>query len=127
MVARGAAAGLAVPGPEPGQPDVGPTAGARRPRRGAGGRDRQTRVAAHLAAQLRHPPARTERRHPRDPSSARNRHTLPATTRSRDEFTIRFILDAARRCSSSGNTPIAGLIWSLFLSPTDRSPASLRG
>ena len=58
---------------------------------------------------------------------ARNRHILPATTRSRDGSTIRFILDAARRCSSSGDTPIAGLIWSLFLSPTDRSPASLRG
>ena len=94
---------------------------------GAGGRDRQARLAAHVAAQLRHPSARTERRHPRDPGPARNRHILPATTRSRDESTIRFILDAARRCSSSGNTPIAGLIWSLFLSPTERSPVSPPG
>ena len=52
---------------------------------------------------------------------------VPATTRSRDGFTIRFILDAARRCSSSGNTPIAGLIWSLFLSLMERSPVSPRG
>ena len=38
------------PGPEPGQPDVGPAALPRRARRGAGGRDRQARVAAHVAA-----------------------------------------------------------------------------
>ena len=127
MVARGAAAGMVVSGPEPGQPDVGPSTRARRPRRGAGGGDRQARLAAHLAAQLRHPPARAERRYSRDPSVARNRHILPATTRSRDGSTIRFILDAARRCSSSGNTPIAGLIWSLFLSLMERSPVSPRG
>ena len=61
----------------PGQNPVNPMSarqlGARRARRGAGGRDRQARLAAHLAAQLRHPSARTERRHPRDPGVARPR------------------------------------------------------
>ena len=65
--------GLALPRPEPDQPDVGPPARARRSRRGAGGGHRQARLAAHLAAQLRHSPARTERRHPRDPGPARPR------------------------------------------------------
>ena len=73
MVARGAAAGLALSGPEPGQPHVGPPTGARRPRRGAGGRDRQARLAAYAAAQLRDPSARAERRHSGNPSPARTR------------------------------------------------------
>src|ERR1700733_11401616 len=73
MVAGGAAAGLALPRPEPDQPDVGPPARARRSRGGAGGGHRQASLAAHLAAQLRHPSARTERRHPRYPGSARAR------------------------------------------------------
>ena len=58
---------------------------------------------------------------------ARDRHILPATNRSRDGSAIRFILGAARRCSSSSNTLIAGPTWSLFRSPTDRSPAFPRG
>ena len=41
---------MVVSGPEPGQPDVGPPNGARGPRRGAGGGDRQARVAAYVAA-----------------------------------------------------------------------------
>ena len=36
------------------------------------GRDHQARVAAHVAAQLRHPPARAEHRYPGDPGSARS-------------------------------------------------------
>ena len=36
-------------------------------------RHRQARLAAHPAAQLRHAPARAERRHPRDPGVARTR------------------------------------------------------
>ena len=113
----------------PGQNPINPIAPAqpRRHRRQDPGGHLQARLAAYPAAQLRHPSARAGRRHPRDPGVARNRHILPATTRSRDGSTIRFILDAARRCSSSGNTPIAGLIWSLFLSPTERSPVSPRG
>ena len=86
------------------------------------------RVSVHV---LRHSFAThllTERRrHSHHPGLARNKHILPATTRSRDGSTIRFIRGAARRCSSSSNTPIAGPIWSLFLSPTERSPASPRG
>src|SRR5271170_7130437 len=50
LVAGGAAAGLALPGPEPGQPDDRPPAWARRARRSAGGGDRQARVAPYLAA-----------------------------------------------------------------------------
>ena len=87
----------------------------------------KARVATHPEAQLRDAPARAGRRHSRDPGLARNRHILPATTRSRDGSTIRFILDAARQCSSSSNSPIAGLIWSLFLSPTERSLVSSPG
>jgi integrase len=49
-VADGAAVGLAVSWPEPGQSDDAPPAWARRPRRSAGGGDRQARVAPHLAA-----------------------------------------------------------------------------
>jgi integrase/recombinase XerD len=54
LLAGGLAAGLALSRPEPGQPDVGPSTRARRPRRGAGGGDRQARLAAYAAAQLRH-------------------------------------------------------------------------
>ena len=50
MVASGAAAGLAVSRAESGQPDVGPSAQPRRAHGCAGGRDRQTGVAAYAAA-----------------------------------------------------------------------------
>ena len=88
---------------------------------------RQARERACAAAQLRHPSAGERRRHPHHPGVARDRHILPATNRSRDGSAIRFILGVARRCSSSSNTLIAGLTWSLFRSPTDRSPAFPRG
>ena len=54
MVAGGAAAGLAVPRPKPGQPDHRPSAQSRRHRRQDPGGDIQARVAAYAAAQLRH-------------------------------------------------------------------------
>src|SRR5271165_678533 len=51
---------------------------------------RKAPIVLSQEAQLRYASARAERRHPRDPGVARNRHILPATTRSRDESTIRF-------------------------------------
>ena len=57
---RGAAAAgrLAVSRPQPGRAAVDPPAQPRRPRRRRGRRDQEAGVAAHAAAQLRHPPAR---------------------------------------------------------------------
>ena len=51
-----AAAGLAVPGPRPGTADDHAPAQSRLPCRRPDGRDQQARLAAYLAAQLRHPP-----------------------------------------------------------------------
>ena len=124
---RVAAAGLAVSRPQPDRAAVDPSAQPRRPRRRPGRRDQQARVAAHAAAQLRHPPAWSRNRYPRHPGAARSRDILPTNTRSRGGFTIRFIPGAARPCSLSGNTPTVVLSWSLFRSPTGRSPAYLRG
>ena len=59
----------------PGQPDVGSATLSRGFRRGAGGGNRQARVSAHFAPQLRHASARTERRYPGHPSPARTRQT----------------------------------------------------
>ena len=53
---------LAVSGTEAGQPDDDTPAHARLPRGGPNGRDYQAGDAAHLAPQLRDPPARTEHR-----------------------------------------------------------------
>ena len=127
MVAGGAAAGLALSRPEPDQSDDPASAQSRRHRRQRPGGHLQARVAAYPAAQLRDPPARAGRRHSRDPGVARNRHILPDNNQSRDGSTIRFILGAAKRCSSSGNSRIAGPIWSSFLSRTERSPVSPPG
>src|SRR6266849_2905451 len=52
LVSHCAAAGLAVPRPDPGQPDVDTPAHARLSCGGPHGRDRQTRVPAHIATQL---------------------------------------------------------------------------
>jgi integrase/recombinase XerD len=63
LVARGAAAQPAVAGrlaisrPQPGRAVVGPPALPRCPRRRPGRRDQQARLAAHVAAQLRHTPS----------------------------------------------------------------------
>jgi integrase len=133
LVARGAAAQpaaagrLAISRPQPGRAAIGPPALPRCPRSRPGRRDHQARLAAHAAAQLRHPPARTRRRHSRDPDAPRSRDILPANTRSRDGFTIRSTLGVARPCSLSGNTPTAAPSWSSFRSLTGRLPASPRG
>ena len=63
--------GWLFPGQQPGQPADDTPAQPRLPRRGAGGRHRQARLSAHAAAQLRHPSARAEDRHPGDPGAAR--------------------------------------------------------
>ena len=83
VVARGAArqslllpGGLAVSRPRPGRAAVGPPAPAASSGAAARAyaRDHQARLAAHTAAQLRHPPARTRRRCPRRiPDAARPR------------------------------------------------------
>src|SRR6516162_10853248 len=94
---------------------------------GRGGRDQESRDAARIAPQLRHPPARARHRDQNYPGAARSRDILPVNTRSRGGFTTRFILGAARVCSFSGNTPTVMLSWWSFRSPTDRSPAYRRG
>ena len=133
LVAGGPAPGVLLPrgwlfpGPQPGRPTLDPPAQPRRPCRRRGRRDQQARVAAHAAAQLRHPSAGAGHRHPRHPGAARSRDILPANTRSRGGFTIRSIPGAARPCSLSGNTPTVVLSWSSFRSPTGRSPAYPRG
>ena len=72
--AQPAAAGrLAVSRPQPGRAAVGPPALPRCPRRRTGRGDQQARLAAHAAAQLRHPPSRAMRRHSRDPDAPRPR------------------------------------------------------
>ena len=70
---------------------------------------------------------RAEHRHSRASGLARSRDILPANTRLRGGFTIRSIPGAARPCSLSGNMPTVVLSWSLFRSPTGRSPAYLHG
>src|SRR5262249_48306726 len=133
LVARGAAAQPAVAGrlavsrPQSGRAAVGPPALPRCPRRRPGRRDQQARLAAHIAAQLRHPPSRARCRHSRDPDAFRSRDILPANTLLRGGFTTRSILVAARVCLFSGNTPTVMLSWSSFRSPTGRSPAYRRG
>jgi hypothetical protein len=86
---------------EPGQPDVGPSAQPRRAHGGARGRDRQAGVAAYVAAQFRHPSARTERRYQGYPGPARNSLILPANTGPRARFTIGSTRAAARWLRSS--------------------------
>ena len=72
LVEGGAAAGLAVSRPRSGPADDHAPAQSRLPRRRPDGGDQQARLAAHLAAQLRHPPARAEHRCPGDPGAARS-------------------------------------------------------
>ena len=87
--------GWLFPGPQPSSRSrpASSIAPATRP---PGGRDQQAGVAAHAAAQLRHPSAGAGRRHPRDPGPARNGDILPTNTRSRGGSTIGSIPDAAR-------------------------------
>ncbi len=63
--------GWLFPGLDPIDPLTHPPAQPGHPCRRGGGRNRQARVDAHAAPQLRHPPAGAEGRHPRDPGAAR--------------------------------------------------------
>src|SRR4030095_1005375 len=63
---------LAVSRPRPSEADDHAPTQSRLPRRGAAGRDQQARIAPHITAQLRHPSARAEHRHSRDPGAARS-------------------------------------------------------
>src|SRR5438046_3392272 len=72
-VAGSAAPGLAISRSRSGAADDHAPAQSRLPRRGPDGGDQQERLAAHLAAQLCHPPARAEHRCPRHPGAARSR------------------------------------------------------
>ena len=65
--------GWLFPGREPGAADDDAPAQSRLPCRRPDGRDRQARLPAHAAAQLRHPSAGAEHRYPRDPGPARSR------------------------------------------------------
>ena len=77
LVAGGPCAGqdargrLAVPRAEPGQPADHPPAQPHLSCRGGRGGDRQARLDAHPASQLRHPSAGAEGGYPRDPGAAR--------------------------------------------------------
>jgi hypothetical protein len=82
---------------------------------------------SYPAALLCHSSSGAKDRYPRHPSSARSRDILPANIRSRGGFTTHSIPGAASPCSLPGNMPIVVLSWSLFRSPTGRSPAYLRG
>jgi integrase/recombinase XerD len=92
-----APAGLAVPGPRSGPADEHAPAQSRLSCGCANGGDQQARLAAHPAAQLRHPPARAEHRCPRDPGAARNGDILPANNRLKHASATDFILALARR------------------------------
>src|SRR5258707_824207 len=127
LVAHRTAKGVDVPRPRPHQPDDDATAQPRLPHGRQAGWTAQLGCAAHVATQLRHPPARAEHRYSCDPGFARSRDILPANTRSRGGSTIRSILGVARPCSSSGNTPTVEPRWSSFRSLTSRSPAYPRG
>jgi len=81
--------GWLFPGLDPVNPMSARQAMPRRFRGGAGGGDRQARVSAHFAPQLRNSSARTERRYPGHPSPARTRQagndrTLYARRRQHD-------------------------------------------
>ena len=123
LVAHRASRGVDIPRPRPHQPDDHAPIQSRLPHGGRAGRAAQMGGAAHAAAQLCHPSAGTGYRHPRHPSAARGRDILPTNTQSKGGFTIRFIPGAARPCSLPGNMPTVVLNWSLFRSPTGRSPA----
>src|ERR1700712_5157175 len=70
---RGAPGGVAVPGPAPRGADLDPPDQPRRARGRRRRRPAQAGDAPYPALQLRHPPARTGRRHPRHPGAARTR------------------------------------------------------
>ena len=64
--------GLAVSGPRSCAADDHAPTQSCLPCRSPHGRDQQARIAPHLTAQLRHPPARAEHRYSRDPGAARS-------------------------------------------------------
>ena len=72
LVEDRATAGLAVSRARSCAADDDAPAQSRLPRRSRSSRDRQARVAPHLAAQLCHPPARAEHRYQGDPGAARS-------------------------------------------------------
>src|SRR5208282_2470039 len=134
MVAPGATAGLALSRPEPDQSCDRPSDQPRRARRREPGGNLQARVAPYLAAQLRHAPARTERRYSRDSGAARarqarddgalhprrrqrdpRRHEPAGAARPQSGGTIAAFLTAAAR---------RGLAWR---SPTSFAPMGRRG
>ena len=97
LVAGGTPAGLAVSRARSGAADDDAPAQSRLPCRGPDGRDRQARVAAHLAAQLCHPPLGAEHRYQGDPGAARKGDILPANNRLKHASLTDFILASARR------------------------------
>ena len=127
LVAGRSPTGLAVSRARPGQPDVDSATLSRRFRRGAGGGNRQTRVAAHAAPQLRNSSARTERRYQGHPSPAQNSHILLVNRIARGRYTIGSIPNAVRPCLFSDNSPAGELIWSPFRNRMGPSHAFPRG
>ena len=98
LVEGGTTARLAVSRARPRAADDDASAQSRLSCRSPEGRDRQARIAPHLAAQLRHPPARAEHRYQSDPGPARNGDILPTNTWLKGGSTTDFIPDSARAC-----------------------------
>jgi Phage integrase, N-terminal SAM-like domain len=103
---------LAVSGSGLAAANNGAPAQPRLPHGGRGRGARQLGHAAYAAPLVRHASAGERYRRAGDSSAARSRDILPANTRSRGGFTIRFIPGAARPCSLSGNMPTVVLSWS---------------
>jgi integrase/recombinase XerD len=77
------------------------------------GRDRQAGISAHASAQLCHPSARAEHRHPRYPGPARNGDILPTNNRLKHASPTAFILASARPSASGGGSSEAvPRLWS---------------
>ena len=91
------------------------------------GRDQQARVAAHLAAQLRHPSSGAEHRYQGDPGPARKGDILPANNRLKHASLTDFILASARRWTLGGGLSEAAPRFSLCTNLTAPLPAFRRG
>ena len=91
------------------------------------GGDLQARLAAYAAAQLRHPSARTGRRHSRDPGAARNGYIVPTNSRLKPVSATGSIRASAKWCRSDDGSKAAASSSSSCSNPTAHSPACRPG
>ena len=115
------------PGQNPINPVTAASAQPRRHRRQRPGWNLQARVAAYAAAQLRHPPARTGRRHSRDPGVARNGYIVPTNSRLKLVSATGSTRASAKWCRSGDGSKAAASSSSSFFNRTARSPACRHG